>query len=668
MLNQNAFDAFVTLAKQSNLSVLKTDNDLFVYPFIPESKAHGVSNNFNLHVDEEILYIRDTSFWDECNQGSVVTDWGITIVPDNDKPDDILQFGWESIDHVEYKNKQLILFSSDNRNDNVPIHISFFLKNTDDDSLCKRNGEVLAGIFTEMAKSSVNPFEEVVEQINQLVQEDRFSEAIPIIKRSLNTFPEHKPYLSWRLGGCYILQKDFTNAISACNTGMEGLDKTDLAYAELSYLKYASYQELGNYIEARKYALTAAIYEDDEPCYDNGLSKKEDAKNDFFSLDDNFAEHFLEMPYQQRKVLMVVDTYTDLYQKHMQVISLSSAEDTKINFPLGHPRSKQIYIGHPLIPSKYIPLENYQLEFVEDKIREFCLLAQNLGATEITISALNSTSTNSKQSGTRNASVNIDHWAADASGSFNREFSTQLIEELGKTISLHQTFQPHSKPIIPEGLVWYQNEPSWQRLASQRINGNLLSHEERIETRKSQMVESREMAEIKGEFESLLLDVDAKMEKTDERQFFMQENAILSIKVSFAAPSQLNNSNSKMINSTQKPQTPQISSNPNNKNEEEYLENYVDILADYGEIGQRERKRLEKDRVRLGISEARAKELEAGWANSTLSDKEKEYLEEFKEMMEDYGSISDRERKRLDKIRTRLGISESRAAEIERLP
>jgi hypothetical protein len=290
-----------------------------------------------------------------------------------------------------------------------------------------------------------------------------------------------------------------------------------------------------------------------------------------------------------------------------------------------------------------------------------------LGATEITISALNSTSTNSKQSGTRNASINIDHWAADASGSFNREFSTQLIEELGKTISLHQTFQPHSKPVVPEGLVWYQNEPSWQRLASQRINGNLLSHEERIETRKSQMVENREMAEIKGEFESLLLDVDAKMEKTDERQFFMQENAILSIKVSFAALSQLNNSNSKMINSAQKPQTPQISSNPNNKNEEEYLEYYVDILADYGEIGQRERKRLEKDRVRLGISEARAKELEAGWENSTLSKEEKEYLEEFKEMLEDYGSISDRERKRLEKNRLRLGISKSRAAEIEKM-
>ena len=97
MFNQNAFDAFVTLAKQSNLSVLKTDNDLFIYPYIPQSKANDVTNKFQLHIDEEILYIRDTSFWDECNQGSVVTDWGITVVPDNDKPNDILQIAQASL-------------------------------------------------------------------------------------------------------------------------------------------------------------------------------------------------------------------------------------------------------------------------------------------------------------------------------------------------------------------------------------------------------------------------------------------------------------------------------------------------------------------------------------------------------------------------------------------
>ncbi len=291
MINENAYDAFVSAADKANLIVIDNDVDLFVFPNISDSLAEDLSDHFGLHVDEEILYVRDTSFWNDHNQGTVVTDWGITIVPDNDKPDELFQFEWKDIDHFEYRNKKLLLFSSESRNDNIPIDISLFHKETDDDSLCRTNGEVLADIFTMMAQSCNDPS-----------------------------------------------------------------------------------------VEAYQYA-------------------------------------------------------------------------------------KQLIGTKP---------------------------------------------------GSRNASGGVDHWMADASGSYSKDFSSRMIEELAKSISLHQTFQPYAKPAVPDGLVWYQNEPSWQRLVSQRLNGNLLLHEERIETRKSQMVESREMSEIKGEFESLLLDMNIEMTKNDE--------------------------------------------------------------------------------------------------------------------------------------------------------
>ncbi len=144
----------------------------------------------------------------------------------------------------------------------------------------------------------------------------------------------------------------------------------------------------------------------------------------------------------------------------------------------------------------------------------------------------------------------------------------------------------------------------------------------------------------------------------------MQENAILSIHVKFAPMTQLTS-----IGVSQAPQIPadkQVSKGASSKNEKEYLEYYKDILEDYDEVSPRERKRLEKDRIRLGISEARARELEDSCAQIQLTEKEKEYQEEYQEMLEDYGSISDRERKRLDKIRIRLGISKERAREIEK--
>lgn len=101
--------------------------------------------------------------------------------------------------------------------------------------------------------------------------------------------------------------------------------------------------------------------------------------------------------------------------------------------------------------------------------------------------------------------------------------------------------------------------------------------------------------------------------------------------------------------------------------EMDYLESFKEILEDYGEIGPRERKRLEKDRVRLGISEERAQQLEASVSIPSLTEEEQEYLDEYKEMLEDYEEIGVRERKRLEKLRERLGISEARAKELEEL-
>ena len=56
-----------------------------------------------------------------------------------------------------------------------------------------------------------------------------------------------------------------------------------------------------------------------------------------------------------------------------------------LQFPIGHPIADQLYVAHPYISGRYIPFEDYDLTFLEDRLREFCWLAQCLGATEVTI-------------------------------------------------------------------------------------------------------------------------------------------------------------------------------------------------------------------------------------------------------------------------------------------
>lgn len=99
--------------------------------------------------------------------------------------------------------------------------------------------------------------------------------------------------------------------------------------------------------------------------------------------------------------------------------------------------------------------------------------------------------------------------------------------------------------------------------------------------------------------------------------------------------------------------------------EQEYVEMYKEYSAD-GKISERDRKMLDKFRSRLGISEERAHELEESCSKPQLTEDEQEYLEMYKEYAAD-GEISDRDRKMLNKMRDRMGISEARAKELEKM-
>ena len=99
--------------------------------------------------------------------------------------------------------------------------------------------------------------------------------------------------------------------------------------------------------------------------------------------------------------------------------------------------------------------------------------------------------------------------------------------------------------------------------------------------------------------------------------------------------------------------------------ESEYMEEVKDVLAD-GEISERERKLLDKIRVKLGISEERGKELEVYLSKPSLTTEEQEYLNEYRDIVSE-GEITPRDQRFLDKLKRVNGISEERAAEIENL-
>ena len=88
-------------------------------------------------------------------------------------------------------------------------------------------------------------------------------------------------------------------------------------------------------------------------------------------------------------------------------------------------------------------------------------------------------------------------------------------------------------------------------------------------------------------------------------------------------------------------------------------------MLEDGVIGDAERRLLERKRQKYCVSEERATLIEESCAPS-LSAEEKEYIEIYKDMLED-GEISERRRKILNKEAESLGISPSRAKELEEM-
>lgn len=631
-------------------------------------------------MDEEILYVRDSSFWNDRNQGLVITDCGIICIPDNEDMNDRIHILWESIDHVEYKDELLYFFGYGDRDNNCPIHISHFLKETS--AYSKRGaGYIFQRIFTRMAQTQTpkdvdEDLRNTCELFDNLIDEGKNDEALQIAldyrERTSNTI------LTPIIAKLYNQKGQYIKALQLLEDDFNSLPEENLYWrSQLKYTKYSLYESNNELYKARKDCLYVVKNAPSDLTNEDDVSILEDSMQDFRRYEDFYIQHFLEQPYNERKLIVPVQSYTDLSQKKLVVVDINNLP--AINFPMGHPVANQLYVGHPYIPSKYIPFDNYELELIEDKIREFSQIMQYLGATEINIESVNSSSNNKDVNTDQKLSGGADYKFISGSGNGERYITNKLLEDISQHINLHQKFSPKKTPMLPNNLVWYQNEPSWQRLYNQRMQGALLEHEERIETKKSQVVENSELKKISAEVKWLFVQANGNWEQSMEEKFEAHENAILSIHVKFAPLDSLGKTSVQdtikgTIKNTMNSLTSYASSVGNiihkilpvdmTDIEKEYLDELKACLEEDGEISSRERRLLNRLRERLGITEGRAEELEAFLLNPQLTEEEQEYLDEYKICKEE-GEISSREKRLLDKLRVKLRISEDRARELE---
>lgn len=401
----------------------------------------------------------------------------------------------------------------------------------------------------------------------------------------------------------------------------------------------------GNWQTARKWALKSIDTDD--------FADKSLFKSDLQELEKSPEwQKYTEIDYRNRRLLMPLKDDTGCVSSEIEVFNIDHIPQM-IQFPVGHPIPGTIYIGNPFVPNMYIPYEGYEFEFFLSKVNEYCRLLQCLGATEITIKTIKGRSASNSKEQINNMNGSLGVKAFSGSGEKNETRNYQNDRTASAGIEYYQRFDPNVKPFVPEGLIWYKEQSDWQSQVQQRLKGNMLEFNQRISTKETTFVSSSEVLDIKAQAEYLWAKANINYSEKSKSEFKSSEETEWIVSVKFKSLDEFDNNT---ISQKPKKELPD--------NEEKYKEEVLFYLEDNGVITDIERRFLEKKRIRLGISEERAKEIEEECLPK-LTPEEKEYIEALKELG-DADLQNPRIRRMLDHERDDLGISEERALYLEK--
>ena len=481
---------------------------------------------------------------------------------------------------------------------------------------------------------------------------------------------------------------------------------------------------------------------------------------------------FSNRPYHERQFIFTVrdlDHIGGCYDETGNIRYVFPLDELpgEITFPVGHPQANTLYYAHPLRPM-YLPFENAQLLLFYEKVHEMCRLFQCLGATRITARCLKGAKISQDTFTSTDIRAEGGYKIMSASGEVSGRSSRAESRENRDEMWLEQAFVPQKAPYCPDDLLWAKQDPELRTLIQQRLEGGLLEFTKKVSSYETSNLSQNQVNDVKAAFQNFMANVSANYSAEADSTFSQTTETEWEIAVQFkpleafpdyVSPQQQKaaadarkgdlivevtkflfiegkglailetlqadvkvgepvivcNDDSefdssvegismflKMLpeaergdkavlllrsvtalniqpgtkiyrkrgtdsvetqNVSEKPPTNE--SKPLTAEEEKYKEEVLFCLEETGTITDDDRKYLERKRKKFGISEERAREIEQQ-ATPSLTENEKEYLETFKELAAS-GTLTDRAKRLLERERESMGIPKERAAELEKL-
>lgn len=380
-----------------------------------------------------------------------------------------------------------------------------------------------------------------------------------------------------------------------------------------------------------------------------------------------YIQKFDTLPYEERKVITMTNTNKLFKTENLTLLQMNMLP-ANVKFPITHPKKDHTYICHPWDSSIYLPIEDYDMELLNDRVNEYCYIMQCLGATHIQIKNRKGESLSEQRKRDANYRANGSYKVVSASGNYAESTNSGEESQSRFSFAKEQSFNPTKRPFIPENLLWFPHEVAWQRLAKQRLDGAILQHSEMVSSSQNKVLSHSEMRDINADLNILFVELGGGRKTEEDYTISMNEEVEWEISVKFKPIEDFDNiSNTDFTSIAETIHVEEVVPS----NEEQFIEEIKHALEDDGVICDKESQYLERMRQRLNISEDKGKELLNKVISSyhkdsnQFSEEEKQYIEEVRYMLEDDDQIDEKENQVLQRFRDRLGISESRAEELK---
>lgn len=151
-------------------------------------------------------------------------------------------------------------------------------------------------------------------------------------------------------------------------------------------------------------------------------------------------------------------------EKGLKVLAVSRTEAAQLRMPPGHPRDRVVYVGHPALAPVYYPAAGFHRFTFEHKFSEAVRLLMALGATELEVE-------------------HVRGWSADFAANLSAPLPTAVPIDAavtagrrhatGSSALFRAKLAGLTEPRLPDDLVWFSHEPTWQQVADGRLNYGL---------------------------------------------------------------------------------------------------------------------------------------------------------------------------------------------------